>query len=237
MAERLDKILSSQGVATRSIAQRLIRSGKVSVNGAVVRDPSLKFEPADCEILLEGKVLNYKKYVYIMMNKPSGLLCVSRDNKAPTVMDLLTEDFLRPGLFPAGRLDKDTVGLVIITNDGDFGHRILSPKKWVAKRYHAIVDGPVGDREIEAFSQGITLEDGTVCRPAGLKLLKDGANPMVEVEITEGKYHQVKRMFLSVGRRVLWLKRVSIGKLQLDERLREGEFREMTEEEKALIFQ
>jgi len=237
MAERLDKILSSQGVATRSIAQRLIRSGKVSVNGAVVRDPSLKIEPSDCEILLEVKVLNYKKYVYIMMNKPSGLLCVSRDNKAPTVIDLLTEDFLRPGLFPAGRLDKDTVGLVIITNDGDFGHRILSPKKGIAKRYHAIVDGPVGEREIMAFSQGITLEDGTVCRPAGLKVLKDGANPLVEVEITEGKYHQVKRMFLSVGRRVLWLKRVSIGKLKLDERLREGDFREMTEEEMALIFQ
>jgi 16S rRNA pseudouridine516 synthase len=237
MAQRLDKILSSQGVTTRSVAQRLIRSGKLSVNGVIMRDPSAKIEPEDCEILLEGKVIKYKKNVYIIMNKPSGLLCVSRDNKAPTVLDLLPGDMRRPGLFPAGRLDKDTVGLVIITDDGDFAHRMLSPKKEILKKYRAVLDGPVGDDEIRIFSEGTILKDGTVCRPAELSILKDGANPLVEVGITEGRYHQVKRMFFSVGRRVLRLKRISIGKLFLDESLKEGDFREMTEDEKNLIFQ
>ena len=237
MLQRLDKILASQGEATRSEAQRLIRGGRVSVNGKVFRDPSLKIEPDCCKIELNGRILCYRRFAYIMMNKPAGLLCVSRDPKAPTVMDLLPEDLRRPGLFPAGRLDKDTVGLVIITDDGDFAHRMLAPKKDIIKRYRAVLDLPVGEREIDAFAAGTSLEDGTVCRPAALSLIEDGEKPLAEVAITEGRYHQVKRMFASVGRRVLWLKRISIGNLVLDPKLNEGSCRELTEIEKMSIFE
>lgn len=237
MLQRLDKILASQGEATRSEAQRLIRGGRVSVNGKVFRDPSFKIEPYCCKIELNGRILCYRRFAYIMMNKPAGLLCVSRDPKAPTVMDLLPEDLRRPGLFPAGRLDKDTVGLVIITDDGDFAHRMLAPKKDIIKRYRAVLDLPVGEREIDAFAAGTSLEDGTVCRPAVLNLIEDGEKPLAEVAITEGRYHQVKRMFASVGRRVLWLKRISIGNLILDPKLNEGSCRELTEIEKMSIFE
>ena len=171
-----------------------------------------------------------------MLNKPPGILCVSRDPKARTVVDLLPEPLRRKGLFPAGRLDKDTVGLVLLTDDGDYAHRILSPKKQIEKCYHARVDGPILPEHIEAFRNGTSLEDGTVCRPAGLRILEDGGNPLAEVLITEGRYHQVKRMFMSVNRQVLWLKRVSIGGLLLDGRLAEGESRELTETEKEAVF-
>ena len=237
MAERLDKILASQGIATRSEAQRLIRSGRVTVNGTVCRDPAFKWEPADCEIAVSGRPLRYRRHLYVMMNKPAGLLCVSRDPKAKTVIDLLPPDLRRQGLFPAGRLDKDTVGLVIITDDGDFAHRMLAPKKAIVKRYQAVISSPVGEEEIRAFAAGTSLEDGTRCRPAVLRVLEEKENPLVEVEITEGRYHQVKRMFLSVGRRVLRLKRVSVGKLVLDPDLKEGECREMGPGERSAVFE
>ena len=240
MLQRLDKILSSQGRATRSEAQRIIRSGKVTVDVAVCRDPSAKIEPDRCEISVNGNILRYSRYIYIMVNKPAGLLCVSRDTKVPTVMELLPAEMRRPGLFPAGRLDKDTVGLVIITNDGDFAHKMLSPKKGIVKRYLALIDRPVGDEEIKAFSEGTSLGDGTVCRPAELVVRgcggTDNRYQLVEVAISEGRYHQVKRMFSSVGRTVLWLKRISIGGLQLDENLEEGGCRGLTREEIDLIF-
>lgn len=236
MAERLDKILSSQGTATRREAQRLIRSGKVAVDGVVQRDPSAKAEPESAEIAVSGRTLHYRRYLYVMMNKPAGLLCVSRDPRASTVIDLLPPDLRRQGLFPAGRLDKDTVGLVIITDDGDFAHRMLAPKKEIVKRYQAVVDGPVGDEEAAVFAAGTSLEDGTRCRPAKLRIVEPGDHPLVEVEITEGRYHQIKRMFLSVNRRVLWLKRMSIGKLVLDSALKEGECREIGPEERADVF-
>lgn len=237
MAERLDKILSSQGAATRREAQRLIHSGKVTVDGVTLRDPAFKAEPENCCITLNGRTLRYRRNEYIMMNKPAGLLCVSRDPKAPTVIDLVSPEFRRPGLFPAGRLDKDTVGLVVITDDGNFAHRMLSPKKDIVKCYQAVIDGPVGEPEIAAFAAGTSLEDGTVCRSAILRILKEGDRPLVEVRITEGMYHQIKRMFHSVERNVLWLKRISIGKLELDETLEEGGYRELTGEERNLIFQ
>ncbi len=237
MAERLDKILSSQGTATRREAQRLVRAGQVTVDGAVCRDPSFKAEPEQCEITVQGRPLRYRRHLYVMMNKPAGLLCVSRDPKAETVIDLLPPDLRRQGLFPAGRLDKDTVGLVIITDDGDFAHRMLAPKKEIVKRYHALIDGPVGEREIQAFAAGTSLEDGTLCRPASLRILEEAEHPLVEVAVTEGRYHQVKRMFVSVGRRVLRLKRISIGKLVLDPCLEEGECREMGPGECSAVFE
>ena len=237
MAERLDKILSSQGAATRREAQRLIRSGKVTVDGTVQRDPSVKVDPETCEIVHSGRTLLYRRHLYVMLNKPAGLLCVSRDPQAATVIDLLPQDLRRQGLFPAGRLDKDTVGLVIITDDGDFAHRMLAPKKEIVKRYRAVVDGPVGEEEAAVFAAGTSLKDGTRCRPAKLRIVEPGNHPLVEVEITEGRYHQIKRMFLSVNRRVLWLKRMSIGKLLLDPALKEGECREIGPEERSAVFQ
>ncbi|MDD4402651.1 MAG: pseudouridine synthase [Desulfitobacteriaceae bacterium] len=237
MVQRLDKILSSQGATTRSEAHKLIRSGKVSVNGEVCREPSLKIEPEHCEIVLNGRTLSFRQFIYIMMNKPSGVVSASRDSKTKTVIDLLPEDYKRPGLFPAGRLDKDTVGLIIITNDGDFAHRMLSPKKNIIKRYMAVLDGPVGEGEINAFKNGTSLKDGTLCRPAELKVIEFGDNPRVEIGISEGRYHQVKRMFESVGRRVLRLKRVSIGGLNLDPLLKEGCFREISDDEKNSVLE
>lgn len=237
MTERLDKILSSQGIATRREAQRLIRSGKVTVDGRIQKDPASKADPEQCEIALSGRSLRYRRHLYIMLNKPAGLLCVSRDPKAKTVIDLLPPDFRRQGLFPAGRLDKDTVGLVLITDDGDFAHRMLSPKKEIVKRYRAVINGPVGEEEIRLFAAGTSLEDGTRCRPAVLRVLEPSERPLVEVEITEGRYHQIKRMFGSVDRKVLWLKRMSIGKLVLDPRLEEGACRELGPGECSAVFE
>lgn len=234
--ERLDKIISSQGMTTRKEAQLIIRRGQVSVNGTVVRDPSVKLQPESGDILMKGHPLNYRRNLYIMMNKPAGLLCVSRDPHAKTVIDLLPPELMRQGLFPAGRLDKDTVGLVIITDDGDFAHKMLAPKKDIVKRYQAVINGMVGEMEIAAFAAGTSLEDGTLCRSAILRVLKTGDHPLVEVEITEGRYHQIKRMFQAVDRSVLWLKRVSIGNLQLDDSLEEGLCRELSDDEKAFIF-
>ena len=236
MAERLDKILSSQGAATRREAQRLIRSGKVTVDGTVQRDPSVKVDPETCEIVHSGRTLLYRRHLYVMLNKPAGLLCVSRDPQAATVIDLLPPDLRRQGLFPAGRLDKDTVGLVIITDDGDFAHRMLAPKKEIVKRYRAVVDGPVGEEEAAVFAAGTSLEDGTRCLPAFLRVAEDGAEPLAEISIQEGKYHQIKRMFLSVNRKVLWLKRISMGGLELDPTLPEGACRLLSAAEKEAVL-
>ena len=236
MVQRLDKLVASQGSWSRSDAQRCIRSGAVTVDGSVCRDPSAKVDPDGRQITVAGRLLRYRQYQYIMLNKPPGILCVSRDPKARTVVDLVPEPLRRKGLFPAGRLDKDTVGLVLLTDDGDYAHRVLSPRKQIAKRYHARVDGAVLPEHIDAFRRGTRLEDGTLCRPAGLRVLKEGGNPLTEVVITEGRYHQIKRMFAALGLRVLWLKRVSIGGLVLDRRLEEGECRELTETEKEAVF-
>ncbi len=236
MVQRLDKLLASQGTQSRRDAQRRIRSGAVTVDGSVCRDPAAKVDPDRMRIDVAGESLRYRQHLYIMLNKPPGILCVSRDPKARTVVDLLPDPLRRKGLFPAGRLDKDTVGLVLLTDDGDYAHRILSPKKQIEKCYHARVDGPILPEHIEAFRQGTSLEDGTVCRPAMLRVLEDGEPPLTEVVITEGRYHQIKRMFASAGRQVLWLKRVSIGELALDARLAEGESRELTDTEREAVF-
>lgn len=236
MLQRLDKLIASQGTGSRSDAQRVIRTGRVTVDGIVTRDPAAKIDPECRQVTVDGKSLRYQRFAYIMMNKPPGVLCVSRDPKAATVVDLLPESLRRKGLFPAGRLDKDTVGLVLLTDDGDFAHRMLSPRKEIVKCYHAVLDGPVLPDHVERFRKGTSLEDGTLCLPATLQVLEDGDHPLAEVCIQEGKYHQIKRMFGAIGLKVLWLKRISIGQLGLDENLREGESRELTDAEKALIF-
>ena len=181
--------------------------------------------------------MRFQRHVYLMMNKPAGVVSASRDSREKTVVDLVPPALSRRDLFPAGRLDRDTTGLLILTDDGELAHRMLSPKKHVYKLYEASVDGPVGAEEIEKFAAGVALEDGTVCLPAGLTVVKQGTAWETLVEIREGKFHQVKKMFLAVGRRVLRLKRVRIGGLELDKTLKEGECRELTKEEMALIFQ
>ena len=236
MTERLDKLLASQGNLTRSEAQRAIRGGRVQVDGAVCRSASEKVDPERQTVAVDSRPLLYRRHLYIMLNKPAGILCVSRDPKAPTVVDLLPEPLRRKGLFPAGRLDKDTVGLVLITDDGDFAHRMLSPRHNIVKRYQAVINAPVMQEHIRIFAEGTSLEDGTRCLPAKLQVLQPGENPLVEIHISEGKYHQIKRMFESVDRKVLWLKRYSLGGLALDETLPAGGSRELTEPEKASVF-
>ncbi len=230
MAQRLDKLIASQGTLSRSETVRLIRSGQVTVDGIVCRDAARKVEET-CAVTVAGEALCYRRYSYLMMNKPAGILCVSRDPRAKTVLDLLPPALRRKGLFPAGRLDKDTVGLVLLTDDGDFAHRLLSPKKEILKRYLVRLDGPLTEEHIRAFAGEIMLADGTRCRPAILKIVEDGEQPLAEIGITEGRYHQIKRMFGTVDRGVVWLKRIAMGPLELDPSLAEGEARHLTENE------
>lgn len=234
--QRLDKILVSQGVGSRSEVQRLIRRGGLTVDGVVRRDPAEKVEAGAVALAVNGVPLGYREHLYIMMNKPAGWLCVSRDPKRETVLDLLPAEYRRPGLFPAGRLDKDTVGFTLITDDGDLAHRMLAPRRHVVKTYRAVIDAPLKAGQAEAFTKGLRLDDETVCLPAKLQLLEEGEHPLVEIQIAEGKYHQIKRMFGVFDHKVLWLKRTAIGGLELDPALAEGESRLLTEAEKACIW-
>lgn len=234
--ERLDKMIASQGTMTRSEAGRAIRAGRVTVDGVVCREAAKKYDPTAHTVAVDGRPLGYAEYVYWMLNKPAGILCVSRDPKVPTVVDLLPPDSRRKGLFPAGRLDKDTHGLVLITDDGDFAHRILSPRHHIPKTYLARLDKPLTEEGAAVFRAGPTLADGTRCQPAHLTVTEPGDNPLVEVVIYEGKYHQIKRMFAAVGCQVIWLKRIKMGGLCLDENLAEGECRPLTPAEKEGIL-
>ncbi len=230
MAQRLDKLIASQSTLSRSETVRLIRSGQVTVDGVVCRDAARKVEET-CAVTVAGEALCYRRFSYIMMNKPSGILCVSRDPRARTVLDLLPPALQRKGLFPAGRLDKDTVGLVLLTDDGDFAHRLLAPKQDIMKRYLVRVDGPLTEEHVRLFAGEVILADGTRCRPAQLRILEDGEQPLAEIGITEGRYHQIKRMFGTIDRGVVWLKRIAMGPLELDPSLEEGKARFLTEEE------
>ena len=235
MLQRLDKLIASQGTDSRRDTVKMIRAGRVTVNGTVCRDPAHKCETESCCIAVDGKPLIYQQFVYLMMNKPAGVLCVSRDPKVPTVIDLLPEEWKRKGLFPAGRLDKDTVGLVLLTDDGGLAHRLLSPKSHVYKQYLVRLDSPLTDEHCRLFEQGITLADGTPCLPAKLIILENGEQPLAQVRIAEGRFHQIKRMFGVLGLGVVWLKRESMGNLVLDPRLQEGESRPLTPKELDLL--
>ena len=233
MKERLDKFLSSHTALSRKDAQKAIKDKRVSVNGAIVRSGDEKVDTDSDNICLDGQPLTYRKYVYYMMYKPSGVVSATEDRFEKTVLDILPSELMRKGLFPAGRLDKDTTGLLIITDDGDYAHRMLSPQKHVVKRYIARLDKEPGDEIAAAFAEGIVLGDGMVCKSGRAELL--GEN-LAAVEISEGRYHQVKRMFAALGYHVEALKRVRIGALELDDSLKEGETRVLTPEEAALVF-
>lgn len=235
MLERLDKFLSSQNVCSRKEAAKLVRAGAVLVNGISAAKADQKLDPERDQVLVEGEAVCYRKYIYIMMNKPAGVLSATEDKRAHTVLDLLPPGLYRRGLFPAGRLDKDTTGLLLITDDGDFAHRMLAPKSHVYKLYRAKVVRPVSQADIGAFAEGVSW-GGIVYAPARLYALP-GEEGYAYVEIREGKFHQVKRMFQAVGSQVLALERLRIGSLELDSSLAPGACRLLGEQEAALIFQ
>ena len=226
--ERLDKTIANFRGLTRKEAHTAIRSGRVTVNGSRVSDPAAKVEHGRDAVSLDGVPVCSEKHVYIMMNKPAGVLSASRDPHAQTVVDLLPENLYRKGLFPAGRLDKDTVGFVLLTDDGALAHRILSPRSHVPKVYLARLDKPADGEMQKLFAGGIRLADGTECQPAELDILEKA---FVRITIREGKYHQIKRMAAASGRTVEWLKRIRIGGVELDETLQEGASRALTGQE------
>lgn len=229
--ERLDKILSGQNIATRSEAKKLALKCRLEVNGKITRRSNIKVDPEKDVIVVNGVRLVYKKQLYLMMNKPSGVLSASRDRNAATVLDLLPKELRREGMFPAGRLDKDTTGLLLLTDDGELGHRMLSPKKHVYKLYSVECDKLLSEDDVTRFAQGISSGEDTFL-PAAMKITGDNS---ALVEICEGKFHQIKRMFHAVGAEVTALKRLRIGGVYLDDSLSEGQWRELTDEEIRLI--
>ncbi len=233
--ERLDKLIASQGVLSRNDVKGMIRKGEVSVNDVIIKDSSVKVSYED-DIKIKGVSLLQTKYVYIMLNKPKGVVSASEDKRDKTVVDILPDELKRKNLFPAGRLDKDTTGFSLITDDGDFAHRILSPARHVDKTYIATVSDVIDyENAKKAFADGVVLGDGTVLLSAQLELIKNTGNQVFKVVIKEGKYHQIKRMFASLGTSVIELKRIAIGGLSLDGDLKEGEARIITEDELKLI--
>lgn len=221
--QRFDKIIASQFNISRKDARIGIRKGKGTVDGQVIRDPSAQVS-VDSKIVYGGQTLNYKEYIYILMNKPKGVLSATTDKNKKTVVDLVPDSLKRNNLFPVGRLDKDTTGLLIITDDGEFAHNAISPKKDVLKTYKATLDGKVTQDMIEIFEKGVVLADGTLCKKAYLKPI--GEN-MAQIKISEGKYHQIKRMFGTVGLGVNELCRTGFGSLALPDDLKEGECKEL----------
>ena len=233
---RLDKYLSDMGAGTRSELKKDIRKGCVSVDGKIVKDPGCSVSPSS-RVTYKGAAIGYDEYEYYMLNKPAGVISASEDDNEPTVVDLITE-LKRRDLFPVGRLDRDTEGLLLITNDGALAHRLLSPKHHVDKVYFAKVSGVLDESDAELFAQGLVLSDGLECLPADLRILSvsdEEYSSEVEITIREGKFHQVKRMFASVGAEVIYLKRLSMGPLSLDPDLAPGEYRRLTSGEMASL--
>ncbi len=228
---RLDKLLSDAGVGTRSEVKQLIKKGRVSVDGKRVSDPAAKTDTAAI-IQIDGSRISYSRFIYLMLNKPDGVISATEDKTEKTVIDLLDEPYSNMELFPVGRLDKDTLGLLILTNDGEFAHSTLSPKKHVAKTYYVEADGSFKDGIAARFRDGITLADGYVCKSAELDITQQSESSIkAYLTITEGKYHQVKRMFAAEGGRVTLLKRTAFGKITLDSGLEEGQYRPLNESE------
>lgn len=230
--QRLDKILSNLGYGTRNELKKMLKKGIVTVNGTIVKDSSAKVNPESDVIEVNGEQIFYREFIYLMMNKPDGVISATYDNRDETVVDLLEIDHQVFEPFPVGRLDKDTVGLLFLTNDGELNHRLISPKWGVDKVYYAKIDKKVTESDVEAFKKGITLDDGYLCKEAKLEILNaSDEGSEIHVTIQEGKFHQVKRMFQAVGKEVVFLKRIEFGGILLDEELEEGEYRELTEEE------
>lgn len=232
---RLDKLLSNMGYGSRKEVKQLLKQRAVTVDDVVVKDSAMHVDPKQQKVAVFDEVVQYKEFVYLMMNKPQGVISATFDHYDQTVVDLLDGDARHFEPFPVGRLDKDTEGLIFLTNDGDLAHRLLSPKKHIPKIYYAHIKGRVDKEDVEAFRQGITLDDGYKTLPGDLEILKADAISEVMVTIFEGKFHQIKRMFKARGKKVVYLKRLSIGSLKLDESLKLGDYRELTEKEITIL--
>jgi 16S rRNA pseudouridine516 synthase len=233
--QRLDRVLSNFGYGTRKEIRQLVKAGAVKVGGAVAKDPGMHVEPSSEAIEISGELLDYREFIYIMMNKPPGVISATFDKRLRTVVDILPGKYKSFGLFPAGRLDIDTEGLLLLTNDGRLAHDMLSPRKHVPKRYYALVEGRVDEEDARRFKEGVVLDDGYRTMPAELDIIRAGDRSEIELVLHEGRFHQVKRMFEAVGKRVMYLKRIAMGGLYLDEGLAPGECRELTPDEAELL--
>ena len=232
---RLDKYLADMQIGTRSQVKELIRKGKVLVDDIKIMSPEFKVDE-NSTVKVDNQIVGYASVEYYLLNKPDGVLSATYDKNTKTVLDLI-ESKKRKDLFPVGRLDKDTHGLLIITNDGELAHKLLSPKKHVDKVYFARINGRVWDKHIEEFASGITLEDGLVTMPAHLNIIKSSDISEIELTIHEGKFHQVKRMFEAIGCEVIYLQRIAFGPIKLDTSLAEGEYRALTDEEIKQLYE
>ena len=228
---RLDKYLCETGFGTRSQVKDLLKKGQVMVNGEVVKKPELKINETTDQILCQGKKAFYQKNIYLMLHKPAGVVSATEDNREKTVLDLVRPEDRKNGLFPVGRLDKDTEGLLLLTDDGELAHRLLSPKKHVDKTYYAKIDGQVTEEHVKQFREGLDIGDEKKTLPAVLTILLSGPVSEIEVTIDEGRFHQIERMLEAVGCKVTYLKRLSMGSLVLDETLPPEEYRPLTEAE------
>ncbi|PYZ97133.1 16S rRNA pseudouridine(516) synthase [Alteribacter lacisalsi] len=231
---RLDKLLANTGFGSRKEVKKMLKKGGVTIDGVTVKDGKAHVDPEKEEVAVFGDVLAYREFIYLMMNKPQGVISATEDRSEQTVVSLLEEEdaILEP--FPVGRLDKDTIGLMLLTNDGKLAHQLTSPKKKVRKLYTATIERPLQDEEAEKLRTGVTLDDGYETKPATVEI-EGEEDTKIRIGITEGKFHQVKRMFEAVGHKVIFLKRDTIGPLKLDETLEPGTYRELTDEELAAL--
>lgn len=235
--ERIDKVLSNMGYGSRKDIKKLIKQGRVAVDGKIISENSIKIDPYNTRIEVDNNLVEYKEFIYLMMNKPGGVVSSTDDTLNTTVVDIIDDKYRIFNPFPVGRLDKDTEGLLILSNDGQLAHKLLSPKKHVNKMYYVEVDGLVKDIHVDKFKEGIILDDGYKTLPGQLEIIDSGPVSRVYVTIREGKYHQVKRMFKAIGMKVTYLKRISMGKLKLDNSLLPGEYRELSEKEVEILWQ
>lgn len=232
---RIDKVLAHIGLGTRKEIKKIIKQQRVTIGGELITDPSQYVNPTTDVIEVNKKPIKYREFIYLMLNKPPGVISATEDQDMQVVTDLLEEEDWALNPFPVGRLDKDTEGFLLLTNDGKLAHQLTSPKKHVPKTYYAKIEGVVTEEDVEAFKEGVTLEDGYKTLPGELNIIKSDDESEIELTIYEGKFHQVKRMFEAVGKKVTYLKRLSMGALTLDPNLELGEYRELTEQEVHLL--
>ena len=227
---RLDKFLKECNVCSRSESKQILKKGLIKINGNIVKDASYKLDENKDVVTYNDRVIEYQEFVYIMLNKPAGVISATEDSKETTVIDLVSE-YAHKEVFPFGRLDKDSVGLLILSNDGKLAHELLSPKKHVSKVYYLKIKGRLDESDVEAFKNGITLEDGYVTKEGKLEIIKSDEISECLATISEGKFHQLKRMFIALDKEVVFLKRIKFKDIELDESLKEGEYRLLTKEE------
>lgn len=232
---RLDKLISNAGYGSRKDVKTMLKKKRITVNNEVIKDGAYQVDSETDVVKLDGETIHYEKYIYLMLHKPPGVVSATTDARDQTVIDLLDSADQRLNPFCVGRLDKDTEGLLLITNDGQLAHELTSPKKEIEKTYLASIDGKVTEADVEKFGQGIELGDGYLTMPARLKILKSAELSEVKITITEGKFHQIKRMFLAVGKKVVYLKRLTMGGITLDKDLPVGAYRRLTHEEKSYL--